>query len=243
MHRQIVLDTETTGLLTTDNHRLIEIGCLELVNRRFTGRSCHYYLNPLRRVDPGAFAIHGLSDEFLRDKPLFSAIAEELLAFISGAELVIHNAPFDVGFLNHEIKLLGGQLALIEQRCTILDTLVLARNKHPGQSNNLDALCRRYQIDNSQRDLHGALIDAKLLGEVYLAMTGGQDQLFAGEDVVETSAVITASNPDPTIVRQRLELAVIEPTAAELQSHQEFLAMMTKTGRCLWELYTPMSVR
>jgi DNA polymerase III subunit epsilon len=235
MHRQIILDTETTGLLTADNHRLIEIGCLEMINRRFTGRHCHYYLNPQRPVDPGAFAVHGLSDGFLRDKPLFSAILDELLAFIEGAELIIHNAPFDIGFLNHEIKLLGRDMALIDERCNVLDTLILARNKHPGQSNSLDALCRRYQIDNSRRDLHGALIDAKLLGEVYLAMTGGQDQLFANDDLSKPTLMTEESAVTGAIRTQRLPLPVIQPTNEEFKSHREFLQLLAKTGRCVWK--------
>lgn len=232
--RQIILDTETTGLLTSEGHRLIEIGCLEMTNRRFTGRSFHRYLNPQRPVDKGALAVHGLTDEFLQDKPLFSLIAEELLSFISGAELIIHNAPFDIGFLDYEFKLLNTHSPSLSQRCLITDTLVLARNKHPGQSNSLDALCRRYQIDNSKRDLHGALIDAKLLGLVYLAMTGGQDQLFASEEAVAAIPIIHDVAKTAAAKAQRQPLAVIPPTAEEQAAHDSFIDMLKKNGRCIW---------
>lgn len=236
MGRQIILDTETTGLLTTDGHRLIEIGCLEMINRRFTGRHFHYYLNPRRPVDKGAFAVHGLSDDFLKDKPLFSAIVNEFLEFIAGAELIIHNATFDIGFLNYELTLLGGNPALMAERCTVTDTLVLARQKHPGQSNSLDALCKRYQIDNSNRSLHGALIDAELLGRVYLAMTGGQDQLFASDDSTGPAITLEETTIAANATKaQRPPLPIIQPTVAELKSHQEFLEMLKKNGRCLWD--------
>lgn len=235
MHRQIILDTETTGLLTTAGHRIIEIGCVEMVNRRFTGRRLHYYVNPQRPVDKEALTVHGLTDEFLKDKPLFSTIIEELLQFISGAELIIHNAAFDIGFLNYELELLKHQAAPIERHCKVIDTLLLARHKHPGQSNSLDALCKRYQVDNSNRDLHGALIDAQLLGQVYLALTGGQEQLFA-TDSLETAApmaeIIQRGDPLKT---QRQPLPVIPPTLEDLEHHQAFLALLKKTGRCLWE--------
>lgn len=234
MRRQIILDTETTGLSTAEGHRLIEVGCLELVNRRFTGKSFHYYINPQRLVDKEAYAVHGLSDEFLRDKPLFSHIANELLAFIDGGELIIHNAPFDIGFLNYELRLWNPASKLIAESCTITDTLVLARQKHPGQSNSLDALCRRYQIDNSNRDLHGALIDAQLLGKVYLAMTGGQDQLFGGEELAEPQLNAISDSPVSTQMNARAPLPIIYPTSEELSSHQELLALLQKGGRCLW---------
>ena len=175
--RQIVLDTETTGLEVSQGHRIIEIGCIELVNRRVTGNHWHYYVNPDRAVDSGAFEVHGISGEFLQDKPRFSELAEEFHSYVVGAELVIHNAPFDVGFLNNEFALLESPLAPLEENCGILDTLLLARQKHPGQKNNLDALCKRYGIDNSNRSLHGALLDARILADVYLAMTGGQTSL------------------------------------------------------------------
>ncbi len=175
--RQIVLDTETTGLEVSQGHRIIEIGCIELVNRRVTGNHWHYYVNPDRAVDSGAYEVHGISSEFLQDKPRFSELAEEFHSYVAGAELVIHNAPFDVGFLNNEFALLESPLVPLEESCGILDTLLLARQKHPGQKNNLDALCKRYGIDNSNRSLHGALLDARILADVYLAMTGGQTSL------------------------------------------------------------------
>lgn len=175
--RQIVLDTETTGLETSQDHRIIEIGCVELIDRRITDRHWHFYLNPERQIEAGAFAVHGISNEFLQHKPLFAEVAQDFINYIKDAELIIHNAAFDVGFLDHEFAKLDGENTRISSICSVLDTLVMARQKHPGQKNNLDALCRRYCIDNSQRSLHGALLDARMLGDVYLAMTGGQTAL------------------------------------------------------------------
>jgi DNA polymerase-3 subunit epsilon len=175
--RQIVLDTETTGLEPADGHRIIEIGCVELLDRRLTGNTYHQYIQPDRQIDASAVEVHGITNEALADKPRFADIATEFLEFISGAELVIHNAPFDVGFINHEFALLADPPGTVADHCTVLDTLVLARHMHPGQRNSLDALCRRYDIDNSQRDLHGALLDAEILADVYMAMTGGQVSL------------------------------------------------------------------
>ncbi len=175
--RQIVLDTETTGLEPADGHRIIEIGCVELLERRLTGSTYHQYIQPDRQIDAGAIEVHGITNESLADKPRFADIVEEFLDFVRGAELIIHNAPFDVGFLNHEFGLLQVSPGTVTDHCTVLDTLALARRLHPGQRNNLDALCRRYEIDNSQRDLHGALLDAEILADVYLAMTGGQVSL------------------------------------------------------------------
>lgn len=175
--RQIVLDTETTGLEASQGHRIIEIGCVELVNRRVTGNHWHHYINPDREIDPGAFEVHGISSEFLQDKPRFAELAEDFLDYIAGAELVIHNAPFDVEFLERELARLQPPPAALKENCSILDTLVLARQKHPGQKNSLDALCKRYEIDNSGRSLHGALLDARILADVYLVMTGGQASL------------------------------------------------------------------
>lgn len=175
--RQIVLDTETTGLEPEQGHRIIEIACVELLNRRLSGRHFHQYVRPDRQIDPAAFAVHGIRDEVLEDKPPFCEVAEEFLGFINGAELIIHNAPFDVGFLNHELARLAQVQPLIESYCSVLDTLALARELHPGQRNSLDALCKRYAVDNSARELHGALLDAEILAEVYLAMTGGQATL------------------------------------------------------------------
>ena len=179
--RQIVLDTETTGLEVSQGHRIIEIGCVELVNRRLTGRHFHQYINPRRDIDQGAIEVHGITDDFLADKPAFETIASSFMDFIQGAELVIHNAPFDIGFLNSELERIATAAGRIEDLCTITDTLVMARAKHPGQRNSLDALCQRYLVDNSQRDLHGALLDAEILADVYLAMTGGQTALQLSE--------------------------------------------------------------
>lgn len=233
MKRQIVLDTETTGLLTAAGHRLIEIGCLEMVNRRFTGKRFHTYINPQRAVDPEAFEVHGISNEFLQDKPLFSQIITELLIFIEGAELIIHNAEFDIGFLNHELKLWDKNAKPILEICSVIDTLILARAKHPGQSNSLDALCRRYQVDNSKRDLHGALIDAYLLGEVYRAMTGGQEQLFV-TDKEEQPHMALQEKDEIVNAQKNHSLIVLQPTMEELNSHQEFLQFLQKNGKCLW---------
>lgn len=175
--RQIVLDTETTGLEPKHGHRIIEIGCVEINNRRKTDKHYHQYLNPDREIDDGAFNVHGISTEFLSDKPRFADIAQEFIDFIRDSELIIHNAPFDVGFINAELKKLGRKWGKVEDYCSVVDTLMMAREKHPGQKNNLDALCKRYEIDNSQRDLHGALLDAQILMDVYLVMTGGQETL------------------------------------------------------------------
>jgi len=179
--RQIILDTETTGIGHEQGHRVIEIGCVELLDRKLTGKHYHVYLNPQRKVDEGAFRVHGISTEFLQDKPLFEDVVSDFLQFVGGAELIIHNAPFDVGFLNSELKHAKWKKNL-EDYCDVFDTLVLAREKHPGQRNSLDALCKRYDIDNSNRQLHGALLDAEILAFVYLAMTGGQTSLFADSD-------------------------------------------------------------
>ena len=180
--RQIVLDTETTGIETSQDHRIIEIGCVELIDRRITDNHWHFYINPERDIDAGAFAVHGISLESLQDKPLFADIAQDFLGYVKGAELVIHNAAFDVGFLDHELAKIEGESTRINSICGVLDTLVMARQKHPGQKNNLDALCRRYFIDNSQRSLHGALLDARILADVYLAMTGGQTALSLDDE-------------------------------------------------------------
>ncbi len=199
MMRQIVLDTETTGLETSQNHRIIEIGCIELIDRRITDNSWHRYINPHREIDAGAFEVHGISNEFLQDKPRFSEIAQDFLDYIDGAELVIHNAPFDVGFLDHELSKLDKESRTIGEFCTVLDTLVMARQKHPGQKNNLDALCRRYEIDNSKRNLHGALLDAQILADVYLVMTGGQTALGLDDSDMNVNAVDKSSSRQPII--------------------------------------------
>ncbi len=181
--KQIILDTETTGLEPSQGHRIIEIGCVEIKNRRKTDGDFHQYLNPEREIEDGAYEIHGISNEFLSDKPLFKDIATELIDYIRDSEVIIHNAPFDVAFINTELKRLGKKWGVMEDYCKITDTLQMARKMHPGQKNSLDALCGRYQIDNSQRELHGALLDAQILLDVYLALTGGQVALFlTGED-------------------------------------------------------------
>lgn len=226
--RQVVLDTETTGLNPETGDRIIEIGCVEILNRRVTNRHFHVYLNPEREVDEGAFKVHGISTAFLQDKPLFKDILPELLAFVEGAEVIIHNAPFDLGFLNAELQHLK-QKRSFEQYCHIVDTLPLAREKHPGLRNNLDALCKRYNIDNSNRDLHGALLDAEILAWVYLAMTGGQVELFADEGVSKTEEKKTK-----VAVELRSSSPVISATDEEMASHDAFVQFIVKkSGVCL----------
>ena len=234
--RQIVLDTETTGLETSQDHRIIEIGCVELVNRKLTGNHYHQYINPQRKVDEGAMQVHGITDEFLEDKPLFENIVDEFLAFVGDAELVIHNAPFDVGFIDHELSKLPKHPKSIAGLCSIIDTLAVARNKHPGQRNNLDALCKRYGVDNSQRDLHGALLDAEILADVYLVMTGGQVNLNIND---QTSSEINLSEGSSGIRRlatDRQPLKVIKASETELKSHQQKLdAIKEASGQCVWQ--------
>lgn len=229
--RQIALDTETTGLSTELGHRIIEIGCVEMVNRKLTGKTFHYYINPEREVDPGAFAVHGIGLDFLSDQPKFVEVFEPLLEFINGAELIIHNAPFDVGFLNHEFSLLGHQNK-IDHYCGVFDTLTFARKQHPGQKNNLDALCKRYTIDNSHRNLHGALLDAELLARLYLAMTGGQATLFA-----ENTASSTAQESSEVIslLERNKPLVVSEISEQERLDHLQFVEILKKSGTNLWE--------
>ena len=231
--RQIVLDTETTGLETTQDHRVIEIGCVELVDRRLTGRHYHQYINPEREVDEGAIEVHGISNEFLADKPVFAKIAQEFLDFVDGAELVIHNAPFDVGFINHEFAKLDN-FQPIEKHCSIIDTLVMARQKHPGQKNNLDALCKRYFVDNSQRDLHGALLDAEILADVYLLMTGGQVDLMLGGH--QAQGAEQAGSDIRRLPKDRKPLKVITASSDELATHEKKLQAIDKAsgGNCLW---------
>lgn len=229
--RQIVLDTETTGLEPVEGHRVIEVGCVEIVNRRRSGRTYHQYLRPERPVDPGAVAVHGLSDEFLLDKPRFAEVAEDLIEFLRGAELVIHNAPFDVAFLNAELARLGEAWGRLEDHCSVTDTLALARRLHPGQRNSLDALCKRYEVDNTQRERHGALLDAELLADVYLAMTGGQAALALVADQPGQAAAATAFAR-----REGARLTVVRPTAEESAAHRERLAAIDRAsgGRCVW---------
>jgi len=225
--RQLVLDTETTGLEVGLGHRIIEIGCVELVNRRLTGRNFHKYINPEREIDDGALEVHGITQEFLSDKPRFADIWDEFTEFLQGDELIIHNAPFDVAFLDHEIGLLNLGLPSIQDRSSVVDSLALAREKHPGQRNSLDALCRRYSIDNSQRVLHGALLDAEILSDVYLLLTGGQGGLF---DVAEetksedhVNKVINVSVTDSQSLSGFLEVRASE---SEVREHEEFLSFI-----------------
>ncbi|AHE99054.1 DNA polymerase III subunit epsilon [Thioalkalivibrio paradoxus] len=224
--RQIVLDTETTGLDPAAGHRIIEIGCLEVVNRRVTGERLHEYLQPDREIDAGAVEVHGITNEFLRDKPRFGDVVERFLEFVDGAELVIHNAPFDLGFINHELQRVGARVRRIEEICQVLDTLVLARQMHPGTRNSLDALCRRYQVDASGRVLHGAVLDAELLAEVYLAMTGGQVALGLDQTGPDTTA---ASTPQRAR-RSQARLPVIEPGPEELAAHAELVALLEQSS-------------
>ncbi len=233
--RQIVLDTETTGLEPELNHRIIEIGCVELVNRRATGRTFHRYLNPEREIDDGALAVHGISRAELDGQPRFAEIVEELIAFVSGAELVIHNAAFDVAFLDAELARLAGETRQVTTFCQVLDTLALARELHPGQRNSLDALCKRYSIDNSARELHGALLDARILADVYLAMTGGQGAL-ALMDADVSSRAADAARATRVPLRITVALPVTLATAEELRAHDAMLAMIAKAsgGRCVW---------
>ena len=224
--RQIVLDTETTGLEHSQGHRVIEIGCVELLSRRPTGRTFHKYLCPDREVDPGALAVHGITNDFLATQPRFKDVADELLGFIDGAELVIHNATFDVGFLDAELKRLGRQ-ASVTQLCSVLDTLALARQMHPGQRNSLDALCERYGVDNSRRDLHGALLDARILADVYLAMTGGQGDLTLGAEPVLQNVTDSAAR---RASRPPVRIPVVRASEAELAAHEAILAALDKAS-------------
>ncbi|MDY6976837.1 MAG: DNA polymerase III subunit epsilon [Pseudomonadota bacterium] len=230
--RQIVLDTETTGIDPKEGHRIIEIGCVEVVNRRLTGNHFHVYINPGRHIEQEAIEVHGITNEFLADKPTFSQVAQEFVSFIKGAQLVIHNAPFDVGFMDHEFGMEASTKGVItSQICDVLDTLTLARQIHPGQKNNLDALCKRYGIDNSHRTLHGALLDAEILADVYLLMTGGQTKLKLASS--------SGNDADSTAIRRvkrgANKLKVIKATADEVTQHEARLDIVEKAGgKCLW---------
>jgi DNA polymerase-3 subunit epsilon len=232
--RQIVLDTETTGLEPSQGHRIIEIGCVELRNRQVTGHDYHQYLQPDREIDDGAVEVHGITNEFLEDKPRFPDVVKDFIDYVRGAELIIHNAPFDVGFINHELARLGPEWGSIEDHCRILDTLAMARDQHPGQRNSLDALCKRYDVDNSARELHGALLDARILADVYLAMTGGQASLVLG---AEKSA---GEERSEEIVRrlpaERPPLRVIMANETEIAAHIGCLDAVDKAsnGQCRW---------
>ena len=231
--RQVVLDTETTGLEPEAGHRIIEIGCVELVNRRLTSRRFHRYVNPGRPVDRAAVDVHGIEDDFLAKQPRFAEVAREFLEFINGAELVIHNADFDVEFINHELRRIDGVPHQIRDCCGVLDTLALARRLHPGQRNNLDALAKRYSVDNSKRDLHGALLDAQILTEIYLSMTGGQASLSLDS---REEAVVGGGSPrsEERIDRTGLDLPVLLASGDELVAHEALLAKIAKRcGRVL----------
>jgi DNA polymerase-3 subunit epsilon len=221
--RQIVLDTETTGLSHADGHRIIEIGCVELVQRQITNNNYHQYINPERPVDEGAYAVHGIGDDFLAQQPLFASIAEQFIEYVRGAELIIHNAPFDVGFLDAELSRLMGKTIKVDDLCTVTDTLVLARRKHPGQRNSLDALCKRYHVDRSHREYHGALLDAELLARVYLLLTGGQGNLFE----IETASQAVQQQAMAQSIGQTASSGVVQPANQEEQAaHDAWLALL-----------------
>lgn len=234
--RQIVLDTETTGLEVDKGHRIIELGCVELLNRRRTNRTLHHYLQPDREIDPGAQEVHGISAEMLAGKPRFADVAREFLEFVTDAELIIHNADFDVGFLNAELRALGPGAPQLPGVCTIVDTLALARRRHPGQRNSLDALCRRYTVDNTGREFHGALLDAQLLADVYLAMTGGQATLLLDQSAGEAAVHRSAARP---MARDGLNLTVVRASAAELAEHERYLMVLDKQsgGKTVWRRF------
>ncbi|CDZ93439.1 DNA polymerase III subunit epsilon [Pseudomonas saudiphocaensis] len=230
--RSVVLDTETTGMPVTDGHRIIEIGCVEVIGRRLTGRHYHVYLQPDREVDEGAIAVHGITNEFLVDKPRFRDVADEFFEFIKGAQLVIHNAAFDVGFISNEFALLGQrERAELSDHCSILDTLLMARERHPGQRNSLDALCKRYGVDNSGRELHGALLDAEILADVWLTMTGGQTNLSLAGDGAEGE---NGGRQQPTPIRrlpaERPQIPILRASAEELAAHAACMKAIEKAA-------------
>ena len=232
-NRIVVLDTETTGLNPQEGHRIIEIGCVEMVKRRLTGKRFHVYINPDRIIDEGAIAVHGITNQFLDDKPHFEQIVDDFIAFIKGAELVIHNAPFDVGFINNEFSRLKNKAGTVADYSEVFDTLAYARKKHPGQRNSLDALCKRYGIDNSHRDLHGALLDAEILGDVFLLMTGGQSSLLdEGQPGMDGSNINTDVK---RVSADRPALKIIRCNDEELTAHQQRLEEIEKvSGSCIW---------
>ena len=237
--RQIVLDTETTGLSVTHGHRIIEIGCVELMNRRLTGREFHRFVNPDRDIDEGAEAVHGISRADLETEPRFPEIVDDLLEFLKDAELVIHNATFDVGFIEHELKLMKHPKPRIEHHATVLDTLTLARTIHPGQRNSLDALCKRYEIDASKRDVHGALIDSELLANVYLAMTGGQAALLLDDEANAGAAFGRDTSLTRRVPTSRagsdVDLVVIRASKDEVAAHEAMLEKIRESGACVWD--------
>jgi DNA polymerase-3 subunit epsilon len=231
--RQIVLDTETTGLEPEQGHRIIEVGCVELLERRLTGHNFHVYLQPDREIDAGAIEVHGITNEFLADKPRFTDVVTDLIDYLRGAELIIHNAPFDVGFLDHELRLAGGWQPL-GSYCSVVDTLLMARELHPGQRNSLDALCSRYDVDNAHREKHGALLDAEILADVYLAMTGGQTAMFADAEAGNDSeGRVTGIR---RLAAERPRLRVVAASADERTAHEARLDALDKAchGPCVW---------
>ena len=225
--RQVVLDTETTGLEIEEGHRILEIGCVEIVGRRLTRRHYHQYVNPERESDDGALEVHGITSQFLADKPVFKDIWQGFLEFVDGSELIIHNSAFDIAFLNQEMRLLSSELGKLTDYCTVVDSLAMARQKHPGQKNNLDALCKRYGVDNSQRELHGALLDAEILADVYLLLTGGQVTLGLGE---ETPSADGRRAPAARLDVDRPALKVIPADSGELTAHEERLDQLDGTS-------------
>ncbi|REG86511.1 DNA polymerase III subunit epsilon [Marinomonas pollencensis] len=234
--RKVILDTETTGIDPKQGHRIIEIGCVEMVGRKFTKRHYHVYINPDREVEEEAFRVHGISNEYLVDKPRFHEIAQDFFEFIKGAELIIHNAPFDIGFIDHEFARLGGYPKIAEV-CEVFDSLVYARKKHPGQKNNLDALCKRYGIDNSHRELHGALLDSEILGDVYLLMTGGQTSLGLSNGADQDSEGNENVGQIRRLSADRPMLKVLRANDEELKMHEERLDLIDKkSGQSLWRL-------
>ena len=225
--RQVVLDTETTGINPLSGHRIIEIGCVELIDRKLTGKHYHVYINPRRTVEEEAIGVHGITNEFLADKPIFESVAQEFYEFIKGSELVIHNAAFDVGFINHEFSLMGGLIKPVEEYCGVLDTLAMARKKHPGQKNNLNALCSRYGIDTSHRTLHGALLDAEILADVYLLLSGGQSALLLDKDEGGSISAIVRLPQD------RHPLTIIKANEVELEAHEKYMANIAKNSELI----------
>jgi DNA polymerase-3 subunit epsilon len=232
-NRLVILDTETTGLNPQEGHRIIEIGCVEMVKRRLTGKRFHVYINPDRIIDEGAIAVHGITNQFLDDKPHFEQIVDDFIAFIKGAELVIHNAPFDVGFINNELSRLNNKSGTVTDYSKVFDTLAYARKKHPGQRNSLDALCKRYGIDNSHRDLHGALLDAEILADVFLLLTGGQSSLL--DEAQSVTGAVSVNTDVKRVFTDRSALKIISCNEEELTAHQLRLDAIEKAGgACIW---------
>jgi len=227
-NRQIVLDTETTGLDPKQGHRIIEIGCVEMINRRLTGNNYHQFIQPDREIDEGAQAVHGISNEFLADKPRFADVVKDFIEYIDGSELIIHNAPFDVGFIDHEFKWAGAEYGSVASYCSVIDTLVMARKMRPGKKNNLDVLCKEYEVNNAHRELHGALLDAELLAEVYLRMTGGQSALSL--DSEETSESSTGETVVKKLSADRKPIRIIRANEEELKAHQAIVEKMGSAG-------------